>query len=138
MLTAALHLLPPETAHSLALWALGHGLVPAVTPVASPRLRTSVFGLELPHPLGLAAGFDKNAEAVDGLFRLGFSFVEVGTVTPKPQAGNPRPRLFRLRRQQALINRLGFNNQGLEAARERLARRDPAWGPVGANIGAGR
>jgi dihydroorotate dehydrogenase len=138
MLTRALHLLPPETAHGLALWALGRGLVPAITPASSPRLATSFCGFELAHPLGLAAGFDKNAGAISGLFGLGFSFVEVGTVTPRPQAGNPRPRLLRLRRQQALINRMGFNNDGLEAMRARLARQGPRPGPLGANIGANR
>jgi dihydroorotate dehydrogenase len=138
VLTRALHLLPPETAHGVALWALRRGLVPAVTPPASPRLPTSLCGFELAHPLGLAAGLDKNAEAISGLFGLGFSFVEVGTVTPQPQAGNPRPRLFRLRREQALINRMGFNNAGLDAVRARLARRAPGSGPLGANIGANR
>jgi dihydroorotate dehydrogenase len=138
VLTRALQLLPPETAHGLALWALRRGLVPAITPPASPRLATSFCGFELAHPLGLAAGFDKNAEAVQGLFGLGFSLLEVGTVTPRPQAGNPKPRLFRLRAQQALINRMGFNNDGLEAAAACLAARDVAWGPLGANIGANR
>ena len=138
MLTRALQLLPPETAHGVALWALRRGLAPIVTPPSATRLRTAFCGFELGHPLGLAAGFDKNAEAVQGLFGLGFSFVEVGTVTPRPQPGNPRPRLFRLRAQQALINRMGFNNDGLEAVRARLAVRDPSWGPLGANIGANR
>jgi dihydroorotate dehydrogenase len=138
MLIQALQLLPPEAAHGLALWALRRGLTPAVTPSASGRLRTSFCGFELAHPLGLAAGFDKNAEAIPGLFRLGFSFLEVGTVTPRPQAGNPKPRLFRLRRQQALINRMGFNNDGLDAVRARLLGRDRKWGPVGGNIGANR
>jgi dihydroorotate dehydrogenase len=138
VLTRALQLLPPETAHGLALWALRRGLVPAIIAPSSPRLATSFCGFELAHPLGLAAGFDKNALAVPGLFGLGFSFVEVGTVTPRPQPGNPRPRLFRLRRQQALINRMGFNNDGLEAVRARLAGRDPGCGPLGANIGATR
>jgi dihydroorotate dehydrogenase len=138
VLTRALQLLPPEAAHGVALWALRRGLVPAITPPSSPRLKTSFCGFELAHPLGLAAGFDKNAEAASGLFGLGFAFVEVGTVTPRPQGGNPKPRLFRLRAQQALINRMGFNNDGLDAMRSRLARRDPAWGPLGANIGANR
>ena len=138
MLTRALHLLPPETAHGAALWALRRGLSPNVAPPSSTRLETSFCGFDLPHPLGLAAGFDKNAEAVGGLFGLGFSFIEVGTVTPRPQAGNRTPRLFRLRAQQALINRMGFNNDGLEAVRARLARRDPRRGPLGANIGANR
>jgi dihydroorotate dehydrogenase len=138
MLTRALHWLPPETAHRLALRALGRGLVRAPSPAASARVATSFCGFELPHPFGLAAGFDKNAEAVPGLFGLGFSFVEVGTVTPRPQPGNPRPRLFRLRRQQALINRMGFNNQGCAAVCAHLAARDPSWGLLGANIGANR
>ena len=138
MLTRALHLLPPETAHGLALWALGRGLTPRFSPAASPRLATSFCGIALAHPLGLAAGFDKDALAARGLFRLGFSFVEIGTVTPRPQAGNPKPRLFRLRREQALINRMGFNNQGLAAVGARLAARDPTWGPLGANIGINR
>jgi dihydroorotate dehydrogenase len=138
LLTRALHLLPPEAAHALALWALGRGLAPAASPVVSARLATSFCGIALPHPLGLAAGLDKNAEAVPGLFGLGFSFVEIGTVTPRPQAGNPKPRLFRLRREQALINRMGFNNQGLDAVRARLMARDPSLGPLGANVGANR
>jgi dihydroorotate dehydrogenase len=133
-----LHLLPPETAHALTIRALASGLAPTVTPPASGRLRTSFCGFELAHPLGLAAGFDKNAEAIPGLFRLGFSFLEVGTVTPRPQAGNPKPRLFRLRRQQALINRMGFNNDGLDAMRARLLGRDRKSGPLGGNIGANR
>jgi dihydroorotate dehydrogenase len=138
MLMRVLHLLPPETAHRLALWGLGCGLGPTVAPASSPRLRTSLCGLELAHPLGLAAGFDKSAEAVPGLLGLGFSFVEIGTVTPRPQAGNPRPRLFRLAPQQALINRMGFNNHGLEAVRARLARLGSLPGALGANIGANR
>jgi dihydroorotate dehydrogenase len=138
LLTRALHLLPPEAAHGLALWALGRGLAPAASPVVSARLATSFCGIELPHPLGLAAGFDKNALATRGLFRLGFSFVEIGTVTPRPQAGNPKPRLFRLRREQALINRIGFNNDGVDVVRARLMARDPTLGPLGANIGANR
>jgi dihydroorotate dehydrogenase len=138
MLTRALHLLPPETAHGLALWALGHGLARAVAPAPSARLQASLCGFDLPHPLGLAAGFDKNAEAVPGLFGLGFSFVEIGTVTPRPQPGNPKPRLFRLRRQQALINRMGFNNQGLAAVCAHLGARARSRGVLGANIGANR
>jgi dihydroorotate dehydrogenase len=138
LLTRALQLLPPETAHALALRMLRRGLGPTVRGPSYPRLATSFCGFQLFHPLGLAAGFDKNAEAVPGLFGLGFSFVEVGTVTPRPQAGNPRPRLFRLRREQALINRMGFNNDGLEAVCARLARRAARPGPLGANIGANR
>jgi dihydroorotate dehydrogenase len=138
VLTRALRLLPPETAHRLALWGLGHGLAPRARLPDYPRLRSQVLGHDFAHPLGLAAGFDKNAEAIGGLLGLGFSFVEIGTVTPRPQAGNPRPRLFRLPEDAALINRLGFNNEGLEAVRARLARRQPGAGIVGANLGINR
>jgi dihydroorotate dehydrogenase len=138
VLIRALHLLPPESAHRLALAALGRGLVPHHQSGKKPRLATTVFGLKFENPLGLAAGFDKNGEAIRGCLRLGLGFVEIGTVTPRPQAGNAKPRLFRLPRDQALINRMGFNNDGLQAMRARLARRDPAWGLVGANIGANR
>jgi dihydroorotate dehydrogenase len=137
-LLRGLQLLPPETAHRLALQALARGLVAAAQPIAPARLRTTFCGLQLAHPLGLAAGFDKDAEAVPGLFRLGFSWVEIGTVTPRPQAGNPRPRLFRLPDRQALINRMGFNNAGLEAVRRRLAAQGERTGVLGANIGAKR
>jgi dihydroorotate dehydrogenase len=138
MLIRALHLLPPEAAHRAALLALRHGLVVRRQGPRSARLRSSLLGHELAHPLGLAAGFDKNAEAIPGLFKLGFSFVEIGTVTPKPQAGNPKPRLFRLPDQRALINRMGFNNDGLEAVRARLEKLSALPGPLGANIGANR
>ena len=138
MLTRTLHLLPPETAHRLAIWGLGHGLVRRRPADAWPALATALCGLDLPNPLGLAAGFDKNAQALPGLARMGFGFVEVGTVTPKPQAGNPKPRLFRLPQDRALINRLGFNGEGLERVRARLAQRRPEWGVIGANIGANR
>jgi dihydroorotate dehydrogenase len=138
MLIRALHLLPPEEAHRAALFALRHGLIARQQAPRSARLRTSLLGHELSHPLGLAAGFDKNAEAVPGLFKLGFSFVEIGTLTPKPQAGNPKPRLFRLPDQQALINRMGFNNDGLEVVCARLEKLAPLPGPLGANIGANR
>ena len=138
MLLRGLHRLPPESAHGLALWALRKGWLAHQAVPVSPRLRTRLLSFELAHPLGLAAGFDKNAEAVPGLFRLGFSFVEIGTVTPRPQAGNPRPRLFRLPRQEALINRMGFNNRGLDAVCARLEALGPRPGPVGANIGANR
>lgn len=127
------HLLPPETAHRLAVRALP--LLPARPSVASPRLRTLLCGLDLPNPVGLAAGFDKNAEAFAGALRQGFGWVETGSVTPRPQAGNPKPRLFRLVEDEAVINRMGFNNDGLEAVAARLAGRDPSAGVVGANIG---
>jgi dihydroorotate dehydrogenase len=138
VLTRALRWLPPETAHRLALWGLGHGLAPRARLPDYPRLRSRVLGHDFAHPLGLAAGFDKNGEAIGGLLALGFSFVEIGTVTPRPQAGNPRPRLFRLPEDAALINRMGFNNAGLAAVRARLARREPKAGIVGANLGMNR
>ncbi|HMR30185.1 MAG TPA: quinone-dependent dihydroorotate dehydrogenase [Geminicoccaceae bacterium] len=126
-------LLPPETAHRLAVRALP--LLPSRAALASPRLRTRLCGLNLPNPVGLAAGFDKNAEAFAGALRQGFGWVEIGSVTPRPQAGNPKPRLFRLVEDEAVINRMGFNNDGLEAVAARLAGRDPSAGIVGANIG---
>ena len=132
-----LHRLDPETAHGLALRALRMGLAPAPGPVTSSRLRTDLAGLALPNPVGLAAGFDKNARAVAPLLRAGFGFVEVGAVTPRPQPGNPRPRLFRLAEDRAIINRFGFNNDGAEAIAERLAAR-PAEGIVGVNLGANK
>lgn len=138
MLTSALHLLPPEAAHRLAIWGLGQGLVRRRPADAWPSLATTLCGLDLPNPLGLAAGFDKDAQALPGLVRMGFGFVEIGTVTPEPQPGNPRPRLFRLPEDRALINRLGFNGEGLERVRARLARREAGWGVIGANIGANR
>jgi len=138
MPSRTLHLLPPEAAHRLAIWGLGHGLVGRQPADAWPRLATCLCGLSLPNPLGLAAGFDKNAEALPGLAKLGFGWIEIGTVLPRPQAGNPKPRIFRLRQDRALINRLGFNSQGLERVRARLAGRKPSWGVIGANIGANR
>jgi dihydroorotate dehydrogenase len=132
-----LRLMDPETAHGMAIRALRAGLAPAPGPIGSARLKTVVAGLELPNPLGLAAGFDKNAKAVAPLLKAGFGFVEVGAVTPKPQEGNPRPRLFRLAEDAAVINRFGFNNDGLEAVARRLARPRPP-GVVGLNLGANR
>lgn len=134
---AALHLLDPETAHGLSLRALSAGLVPLPGAVTSPRLRTRLAGLDLPNPVGLAAGYDKNAEAVGPLTRAGFGFVEVGAATPLPQPGNPRPRLFRLPEDRAVINRFGFNNAGAEAIAARLARADRRV-PVGINLGANK
>ena len=96
------------------------------------------FGLNFPNPIGMAAGFDKSAEVPDALLRLGFGFVEIGTVTPKPQVGNPRPRLFRLERDEAVINRMGFNNDGAEVALRRLAARAHHGGIVGVNVGANK
>lgn len=134
---AGLGRIDPETAHGLALRALAAGLVPLPRPVASTRLRTRVAGLDLPNPLGLAAGFDKNALAVAPLLRAGFGFVEVGAATPLAQPGNPRPRLFRLPEDRAVINRFGFNNDGAEAIAHRLAAR-PRGGIVGLNLGANK
>ena len=135
--TAALRRLDPETAHGLSIRALAAGLVPAAAPVADPRLAVSVAGLDFPNPLGMAAGYDKNGEAPDALLKLGFGFVEIGTVTPLPQPGNARPRVFRLSGDAAIINRLGFNNQGHEAMLARLRTRRGA-GIVGVNIGANK
>jgi len=103
-----------------------------------PKLAVRAFGLNFPNPIGMAAGFDKSAEAPDALLRLGFGFVEIGTVTPKPQIGNPRPRLFRLERDEAVINRMGFNNDGAEAVLRRLAGRAHLTGIVGVNVGANK
>ncbi len=126
----------PECAHGLAIAALKSGLYPRHRGPDDPMLGVKLFGLTFPNPLGMAAGFDKDAEVADGVLGLGFGFVEVGTVTPKPQTGNPRPRIFRLTRDRAVINRLGFNNAGHEAARVRLERRAARPGVVGVNIGA--
>lgn len=134
---ALLHRMDPERAHGLALAALRLGLGPRGGAIASPRLRTSLAGLDLPNPLGLAAGFDKNAVAVGPLLRSGFGFIEVGAATPRPQPGNPRPRLFRLAEDRAVINRFGFNNDGVEAIAARLAAPRPA-GVVGLNLGANK
>lgn len=135
---AALHRLDPEAAHGLALRALQAGVVPLAGVVTSPRLAVRVAGLDLPNPVGLAAGFDKNAVAVAALVRAGFGFVEVGAATPLPQPGNPRPRLFRLSEDRAVINRFGFNNEGAEAIGARLAARVRGPVPVGLNLGANK
>ena len=134
---ALLRHLDPETAHGLALRALQTGLVPLPAPVSSPRLRISVAGLDLPNPVGLAAGFDKNATALRGLSRVGFGFVELGAATPRPQYGNTRPRLFRLPEDRAVINRFGFNNDGVAAIQARLAAR-PKGMIAGLNLGANK
>lgn len=134
----ALHRLDPERAHGLSLKALTAGLVPLPGIVTSARLETTLGGMALPNPVGLAAGYDKNAQAIAALSRAGFGFVEVGAATPRPQPGNPRPRLFRLTEDRAAINRFGFNNEGMEAIAARLAARKPGPVPVGLNLGANK
>jgi dihydroorotate dehydrogenase len=127
----------PEDAHRLAIQGLR--LLPPMRPRPDDaKLAVRAFGLNFPNPIGMAAGFDKSAEAPDALLRLGFGFVEIGTVTPKPQAGNPRPRLFRLERDEAVVNRMGFNNDGAEAVLRRLAGRAHLGGIVGVNVGANK
>jgi dihydroorotate dehydrogenase len=133
-----LHCMDAEIAHSLTIKALKTGLGGSAKISSPANLGTSCFGLKFENPLGLAAGFDKNAEVPDAMLALGFGFVEVGTVTPRPQEGNPRPRLFRLREDQAVINRLGFNNEGHAAVLGRLRRRNHKSGILGVNIGASK
>jgi dihydroorotate dehydrogenase len=131
-----LHARDAEDAHLATIKAL-KCLPPLPVPKAEPRLAQDLFGLHFPNPLGLAPGFDKNAEVPDAMLRLGFGFVEVGTLTPLPQAGNPRPRLFRLTEDHAVINRMGFNNEGHWEAHKRLKKRRK-FGIVGINIGANK
>ncbi len=140
LLRPLLYRLDPERAHDLTLWALERGLVPSGGADDDPLLGIDLWGRRFANPIGLAAGFDKDARVMGSMLGLGFGFVEVGSVTPRPQAGNPKPRIFRLVQDRAVINRLGFNNAGMAAARDRLA----AWraanpvgqgGPVGINIG---
>ncbi|RWX16381.1 quinone-dependent dihydroorotate dehydrogenase [Rhizobium hidalgonense] len=132
-----LFLFDPETAHGMSIAALKSGLVPACQITPDPRLRQTVAGLTFENPLGMAAGYDKNAEVPEALLKLGFGFTEIGTVTPQPQAGNPRPRIFRLVEDEAVINRLGFNNEGHDAAYVRLAALT-GGGMIGVNIGANK
>jgi dihydroorotate dehydrogenase len=133
---ALLLALPPEQAHDLAVKGLELGLYPRAAEPDDKRLAQTVFGLDFPNPLGMAAGFDKNARVPRELLAMGFGFVEVGTLTPRAQGGNPSPRMFRSASERAVINRLGFNNEGQEAALARL--KDRPRGIVGINIGAGR
>lgn len=135
---ALLHRLDPERAHHLSHLALRAGLVPLLGPVSAPALACDLAGMALPNPVGLAAGYDKNAVAVAALARAGFGFLEVGAATPLPQAGNPGPRLFRLPEDRAVINRFGFNNDGAERIAARLARRPQGRVPVGLNLGANK
>ena len=129
--------LDPEDAHRLAIQGLRF-LPPVKLREDDDKLAVRAFGLNFPNPVGMAAGFDKSAEVPDALLRLGFGFVEIGSVTPRPQSGNPRPRLFRLERDEAIINRMGFNNDGAEAALRRLAARAQHGGIVGVNVGANK
>lgn len=137
--TVGMRMLPAEAAHRAAIAGLKSGFGPGRPKADAPELkvRLAKSGLELPNPVGLAAGFDKDAEVFTPMLGFGFGFVECGTVTPKPQAGNDKPRLFRLTADRAVINRMGFNNQGLEAFAARLEAR-PDWGVVGANVGANK
>jgi dihydroorotate dehydrogenase len=132
-----LHTVDPEEAHGLTIKGLKYGLGPRPVEADDPILATDLAGLKLPNPVGLAAGFDKNAEAPGAMLRAGFGFVECGTVTPLAQEGNPRPRLFRLSEDRGVVNRMGFNNEGLAPFASRLARRRRR-GVVGANIGANK
>lgn len=136
--TAAMRTMPAENAHNATLKALKAGFGPISSLDNDPALSIEVGGLSLPNPVGLAPGFDKNAEVANAMLKAGFGFVECGTVTPRPQDGNPKPRLFRLTEDQAVINRMGFNNEGLDAFERRLTRRDHSRGLVGANLGANK
>jgi dihydroorotate dehydrogenase len=135
---ALLHRVDPERAHGLSLLALQTGFAPLPGPVISPRLAVTLAGLSFPNPVGLAAGYDKNATVIGPLSRAGFGFIEVGAATPLPQPGNPKPRLFRLTEDRAAINRFGFNNDGMEAIATRLAARARTNVPVGLNLGANK
>lgn len=135
-----LHLLSPEAAHAAAIWALKNGLAGRAHEADDPLLATRVWNLSFPNPIGLAAGFDKDAEVMDAMLAFGFGFVEAGSVTPLPQPGNPKPRLFRLDEDQAVINRFGFNSKGLDhfAAKLQSRKRTGKVGIVGANVGKNR
>ncbi len=127
----------PEDAHRMAIQGLR--LLPPIRQRADdPKLAVRAFGLNFPNPIGLAAGFDKSAEVPDALLKLGFGFVEIGSVTPRAQPGNPRPRVFRLERDEGVINRMGFNNDGAHIVLRRLAARAHSGGIVGVNIGANK
>ncbi|XP_066438827.1 dihydroorotate dehydrogenase (quinone), mitochondrial [Eleutherodactylus coqui] len=133
---------PPELAHTMSIKCVASGLVPRCRQYTSQHLETTVLGHKFRNPVGLAAGFDKHAEAIDGLFKMGFGFVEIGSVTPNPQDGNPKPRVFRLPQDKAIINRYGFNSHGIEVVRQRLLQRaekqktlTAAGMPLGVNLG---
>jgi len=127
--------LEPEMAHKIAIKALKYGFISKPSYECDPSLAVNVFGIKFQNPLGLAAGFDKDAEVPDAMLEQGFGFVEVGSVTPLAQRGNPRPRLFRLLKDRSLINRMGFNNRGVEAALRRLQSRRTTNGIIGVNLG---
>ncbi|MGV6840682.1 MAG: quinone-dependent dihydroorotate dehydrogenase [Planktomarina sp.] len=131
------HQMDPELAHKLSLAALRIGLTPAPGAVTSDRLKVNLAGMDLPNPIGLAAGYDKNAQALQPLSNAGFGFLEVGAATPKPQPGNPKPRLFRLKKDRAVINRFGFNNDGVHVISVRLSMA-PTPIPRGLNLGANK
>ncbi|MBL4615692.1 MAG: quinone-dependent dihydroorotate dehydrogenase [Magnetovibrio sp.] len=128
-------LLDPEKAHGLAVRALEMGLMPSPCPIDDKVLKVQLWGMDFPNPVGLAAGFDKDARVHGQMLAQGFGFVEVGSITPRPQPGNPKPRLFRLERDQAVINRMGFNSEGHDASIARLQNRDRGRGIVGVNLG---
>ena len=134
---ASLLFLDPETAHEASLRALEAGVHPRQTGADDARLAQTLFGLTFPNPVGIAAGYDKDARVYNALFGIGFGFAEVGSITPKPQPGNPRPRVFRLMRERGIVNRLGFNSAGHAAALVRLATKPPR-GILGVNIGANK
>ncbi len=134
----ALGLIEPERAHRLTILGLKLGLAPRDVAPNPSSLGVDLWGLHFPNPLGIAAGFDKNGEVPDAMLKLGLGFAEVGTVTPRPQPGNPRPRIFRLAEERAVINRLGFNNEGHAALKGRLLARRARPGIVGVNIGANK
>jgi dihydroorotate dehydrogenase len=141
LIRPALRCLPAEAAHEITLRALEAGLGGWLSRHRGddpPILRQQLWGLDLPNPIGLAAGFDKDARVPDALLHLGFGFVEIGTVTPRPQSGNPKPRLFRLEADRAVINRMGFNSEGLDRVAARLAARHRGGGILGANLGRNR
>jgi dihydroorotate dehydrogenase len=135
LIARLLRLLAPETAHRVTIRALAAGWVPHARGTDDPILESHLWGRRFPNPIGIAAGFDKNAEAYRAVLRLGFGFAEIGSVTPRPQAGNPKPRLFRLTEDRAVINRMGFNNDGVEAVARRLSNRGHLPGPLGVNLG---
>ncbi|MEM7214949.1 MAG: quinone-dependent dihydroorotate dehydrogenase [Pseudomonadota bacterium] len=136
--TPALFALSPEKAHQISIIGLKSGILPSANLPADSRLNVAIAGIDFPNPVGLAAGYDKNAEVPDAILRLGFGFAEVGTITPRRQSGNPTPRIFRLTNEKGIINRLGFNNEGHASALRRLEARKANGGILGVNIGANK